>query len=114
MPLCTDTPHAPSPARACSSYSTASCAKEPPPPPYSSGMDNASRPTSPALFHSSRSTCLAWIQRSWLGVSSFWQNVLARSRKSSRSLSLHELFWICSGTTGPPDHQELENIPDSM
>jgi hypothetical protein len=53
MPLWSETPHELSVARACSSMRIASCANVPPPPPYSSGMDRQSRPTSPALFHRS-------------------------------------------------------------
>src|SRR5690606_6569430 len=103
MPLCTVTPHALSPLRACSSYSTASWANVPPPPPYSSGTDNASSPTSPALVHTSRSTRFCSAHRCWCGVSSFRQNVLARSRTSSSSSVIHGLRRICSGTGTPTD-----------
>src|SRR5690349_15505504 len=85
MPLWSETPHELSVARACSSMRIASWANVPPPPPYSSGTERQSRPTSPALFHRSRSTCLLARYLSTFGLISFSQNVRARSRKSSRS-----------------------------
>jgi hypothetical protein len=89
MPLCTLLPHALSPARACSSITTASWANVPPPPPYSSGIDRHSSPTSPAFVHRSRSTCFCAAQRSWFGVISLAMNVRASSRSWSRSSVIH-------------------------
>ncbi|SKV73150.1 Uncharacterised protein [Mycobacteroides abscessus subsp. abscessus] len=71
--------------RACSSSTTASCAKVPPPPPYSSGIDMQSRPSSPARFHSSRSTWCWSAKRFACGANSAEKNFAARSRSSSNS-----------------------------
>src|SRR6266540_2499340 len=114
MPLCTALPQELSTARACSSSSTASWAKVPPPPPYSSGIDTQSRPRSPALFQKSRSTCCCLAQRSMCGTASFAKKVRASSRSWSSSpfsqperyvdvVSIGEPLTAASEETGSPD-----------
>src|SRR5437879_9732037 len=50
-----------------------------------------SRPTSPALDHSSRSTCFCALHRSWCGASSFWQK---RSEEHTSELQ-SPMYLVC-------------------
>ena len=73
------------PARLSSRMITASCAKLPPTPPYSSGMAGQSSPAAPALVHTSRSYIPSSHQRSICGANSAAMKRRACSSSSARS-----------------------------
>src|SRR5690242_13547260 len=71
-----------------------------PPPPCSSGIMKPSRPSSPALVHSSRGTMLSFSHCAWCGAISFSQNVRTVSRNASWSASKISRFMSSSVSVG--------------
>src|SRR4051794_11297812 len=60
-------------------------------------MSASSRPVSPALFHSARSTCCCLRQRSWCGTTSCATKRRTASRKVSSSGVIHgDVGFTCS------------------
>src|SRR5712691_1478244 len=85
MPECSGAPIESRPASAYSRLITASCAKVPPAPPYSSGMPAHNRPASPSFFHAARSIMPASFHRSTCGTSSAARKRRACSSSTTRS-----------------------------
>src|SRR6266511_3411385 len=85
MPECSGAPNESKPARLNSRPITASCAKLPPTPPYSSGIARQSSPATPALVHTSRSYMPSSHQRSMCGANSAPMKRRACSSSSARS-----------------------------
>src|SRR5712692_8352539 len=85
MPECSGAPIESRPASAYSPLITASCAKVPPAPPYSSGMPAHNRPASPSFFHAARSIMPASFHRSTCGTSSAARKRRACSSSTTRS-----------------------------
>src|SRR5882762_2716236 len=88
-PLCTWLPNPLSPQAACASMIANSWASVPPPPPYSSGTEAHSKPSSPALYQNSRSTHFCAAQRSRCGNASVWKNLVVISLRATTSSSAH-------------------------
>src|SRR5882757_6280446 len=66
-----------------------SWARVPPPPPYSSGIDVHSSPSSPALYQNSRSTHFCAAHRSRCGNASVWKNLVVITLRATTSSSAH-------------------------
>ena len=92
MPECSGAPIESRPASAISRLITASCAKVPPAPPYSSGMAAQSRPACPSLSQAARSMMPSSFHFSMCGTNSLGE-------EAPRLLfEQHEVFGHPGGT----------------